>query len=52
MRGRRRDRAPSRRSADPRRRREDQLPGAFLDVYAVREGRWQMVAWQATRVPE
>jgi hypothetical protein len=24
----------------------------FLDVYARRDGRWQMVAWQATRVPE
>ena len=27
-------------------------PVLFLDVYAVRDGRWQMVAWQATRVPE
>jgi hypothetical protein len=24
----------------------------FLDVYHLRDGRWQMVAWQATRVPE
>ena len=23
----------------------------FLDVWARREGRWQMVGWQATRVP-
>jgi hypothetical protein len=27
-------------------------PVLFLDVYARRDGRWQMVAWQATRVPE
>jgi ketosteroid isomerase-like protein len=24
----------------------------FLDVWAHREGRWQMVAWQATRTPQ
>ncbi len=24
----------------------------FTDVYANQDGRWQMVAWQATRVPE
>ena len=24
----------------------------FTDVYAKREGRWQMVAWQSTRKPE
>ena len=24
----------------------------FTDVYARREGRWQMVAWQSTRKPE
>ena len=24
----------------------------FTDVYARRDGRWQMVAWQATRLPE
>ena len=24
----------------------------FTDVYTNRDGRWQMVAWQATRVPE
>jgi len=23
----------------------------FLDVWSVRNGRWQMLAWQATRVP-
>ena len=23
----------------------------FLDVWALRDGRWEMVAWQATRVP-
>lgn len=27
-------------------------PVFFLDVWAQREGRWQMVAWQATRAPE
>ena len=24
----------------------------FTDVYARRDGRWQMVAWQSTRLPE
>ena len=24
----------------------------FTDVYVKRDGRWQMVAWQATRLPE
>jgi len=24
----------------------------FLDVWALRDGSWKMVAWQATRVPE
>lgn len=24
----------------------------FVDVYTMRDGRWQMVAWQATRIPE
>ena len=24
----------------------------YTDVYAQRDGRWQMVAWQATRMPE
>lgn len=24
----------------------------FIDVYARRDGRWQMVAWQSTRMPE
>ena len=24
----------------------------FTDAYTNRDGRWQMVAWQATRVPE
>ena len=24
----------------------------FVDVYTRRDGRWQMVAWQATRIPE
>lgn len=24
----------------------------FTDVYANRDGRWQMVAWQSTRLPE
>ena len=24
----------------------------FTDVYARRNGRWQMVAWQSTRLPE
>ena len=24
----------------------------FTDVYTNRDGRWQMVAWQATRVPD
>jgi Domain of unknown function (DUF4440) len=24
----------------------------FMDVWALREGAWKMVAWQATRVPE
>jgi hypothetical protein len=23
----------------------------FLDVWAMRDGRWKMVAWQATRIP-
>jgi ketosteroid isomerase-like protein len=27
-------------------------PVLFLDVYALRNGAWQMVAWQATRVGE
>ena len=27
-------------------------PVLFLDVYALRNGAWQMVAWQATRLPE
>ena len=27
-------------------------PVWFLDAYARRDGRWQMVAWQATRAPE
>ena len=27
-------------------------PVLFQDVYALRDGRWQMVAWQATRIPE
>jgi uncharacterized protein DUF4440 len=27
-------------------------PVLFLDVYALRNGVWQMVAWQATRVTE
>ena len=27
-------------------------PVAFLDVWARRNGRWQMVAWQATRIPQ
>lgn len=31
------------------------LPGfhvIFLDVWALRDGDWKMVAWQATRIPE
>ncbi|HEX2091485.1 MAG TPA: nuclear transport factor 2 family protein [Longimicrobiaceae bacterium] len=24
----------------------------YTDVYALREGRWRMVAWQSTRIPE
>ena len=24
----------------------------FVDVYTRRDGRWQMVAWQATRIPD
>ena len=24
----------------------------FTDVYAKRNGRWQMVAWQSTKLPE
>jgi len=24
----------------------------FIDVYANRSGKWQMVAWQSTRLPE
>lgn len=31
------------------------LPGfqvIFLDVWALRDGAWKMVAWQATRIPE
>ena len=27
-------------------------PVWFVDIYARREGRWQMIAWQATRIPE
>lgn len=27
-------------------------PVFFLDVWAQRDGRWQLVAWQATRAPE
>jgi len=31
------------------------LPGfhvIFLDVWALRDGAWRMVAWQATRIPQ
>ena len=24
----------------------------FIDVYANKDGQWQMVAWQSTRIPE
>jgi uncharacterized protein DUF4440 len=27
-------------------------PVLFLDIYTRRDGGWQMVAWQATRIPE
>jgi hypothetical protein len=27
-------------------------PVWFVDVFAKRDGRWQLVAWQATRAPE
>jgi hypothetical protein len=27
-------------------------PVLFLDVWALRDGAWKMVAWQATRIPE
>jgi hypothetical protein len=27
-------------------------PVLFLDVFAHRDNRWQLVAWQATRIPE
>ncbi len=27
-------------------------PVLFLDVWALRDGTWKMVAWQATRIPE
>ena len=35
-------------------RLEDTAPYSvfFLDVWALREGTWKMVAWQATRIPE
>lgn len=28
------------------------FPVIFLDVWALRDGAWKMVAWQATRIPE
>jgi Domain of unknown function (DUF4440) len=32
--------------------RDLSYPVLFLDVYALRSGVWQMVAWQATRIPQ
>lgn len=30
---------------------ELRYPIRFLDVYALRDGAWQLVAWQATKIP-
>jgi len=32
--------------------KEDGFQIRFIDVYVKRHGRWQMVAWQSTRLPE
>lgn len=32
--------------------KEESLQVRFIDVYVRRRGRWQMVAWQSTRLPE
>ena len=31
---------------------ENKFEARFIDVYAKRNGAWQMVAWQSTRVPD
>ena len=31
---------------------DNKFEARFLDVYAKRNGAWQMVAWQSTRVPD
>ena len=32
--------------------RQNRFSIRYTDVYAQRDGRWQMVAWQATRMPQ
>jgi Domain of unknown function (DUF4440) len=31
--------------------KEQHFQGIYTDVYAKREGRWQLVTWQSTRLP-
>jgi hypothetical protein len=31
---------------------DNKFEARFIDVYAKRNGAWQMVAWQSTRLPE
>jgi ketosteroid isomerase-like protein len=31
---------------------DNKFAARFIDVYAKRNGAWQMVAWQSTRVPD
>ncbi len=31
---------------------ENEFEARFIDVYAKRNGTWQMVAWQSTRLPD
>ena len=31
---------------------ENTFEARFIDVYAKRDGAWQMVAWQSTRLPD
>ena len=31
---------------------DNKFEARFIDVYAKRNGAWQMVAWQSTRVPD
>jgi len=31
---------------------DNKFEARFIDVYAKRNGAWQMVAWQSTRLPD